>query len=407
MLGGVGARIYLVRLALGDGMRTPMPMRQFAALLAKDSGRPYDASMISLMETGKRRATLEDIVTIAGKDPQRRGRSWLAFADGETSTEVTDEVLTILGGSIPTSSFRDLSDSEYRESLIAEVVAYLNLIQAVANLVGGSRAIQNVAERRVEMVNELLALNDHPHLIAYREAITAYVTNEINEVKHGTNDQFFVRPAPRAAEMVPDEKFKIESLYRHGPTLSIISYAARILDEEVSPNLGRRAFYEMTIDEFREESERWMTGLFLVLLVWHGVRKGADTSARISKFANEVSREVDKLPGKLEIAEYAAHFASWFNFHRDMARHKMAESAPSEPPRANRKPGPGSDESLRLPPMPRAQPSEHVKELNAAIEKMRLTEELPPKSSPRQRAKAKKSRKKTAAKKATRNDKKS
>jgi hypothetical protein len=36
VLGGVGNRIYLVRLGLGDGMRTPMPMRKFATLLTDD-----------------------------------------------------------------------------------------------------------------------------------------------------------------------------------------------------------------------------------------------------------------------------------------------------------------------------------------------------------------------------------
>ena len=79
MAESVGQRVYLVRLALGDGVRDAMPMRQFADLLHIVSGETYSASTISDIETGKRRVTLEDVATIAATDPLHRGREWLAW----------------------------------------------------------------------------------------------------------------------------------------------------------------------------------------------------------------------------------------------------------------------------------------------------------------------------------------
>lgn len=78
----VAQRVYLVRLALGDGVREPMRGADFAARLSAASGRKYTANTVSEMETEKRRVTLDDVDVIARLDPKQRGREWLAWGDG-------------------------------------------------------------------------------------------------------------------------------------------------------------------------------------------------------------------------------------------------------------------------------------------------------------------------------------
>lgn len=74
-----GKRVYLIRLALGDGFKVPMPMAAFAALLTERSGVAYDSSMISRMESGDRKVTLEDAPRLAALDPEHRGPGWIAW----------------------------------------------------------------------------------------------------------------------------------------------------------------------------------------------------------------------------------------------------------------------------------------------------------------------------------------
>jgi len=78
----VGERIYLIREALGT-RRDPMPLEEFARLIVTRTGASYDKSILSRMETGDRKVTLEDIEALAAVDPLKRGRSWLAFGEGE------------------------------------------------------------------------------------------------------------------------------------------------------------------------------------------------------------------------------------------------------------------------------------------------------------------------------------
>lgn len=79
-LGGdtIGKRFYLVRLAHGDGVRDAMPMREFAALVRRLTGRKVNASALSDIETGKRkRIDVTFTVAIAEVDPLQRGLDWL------------------------------------------------------------------------------------------------------------------------------------------------------------------------------------------------------------------------------------------------------------------------------------------------------------------------------------------
>lgn len=79
----VGQRVYLVRLACGDGVRKAEPMREFAERLS-DEGRPFYASRISDIENDNSQPTLEEVDRIAAVDPLNRGRDWLGWGAGET-----------------------------------------------------------------------------------------------------------------------------------------------------------------------------------------------------------------------------------------------------------------------------------------------------------------------------------
>lgn len=78
--------MYLIRLALGDGVKNPLPLIEFAALIKKRRRVTYDPSAISRMENGERKVTVEDIETIAPLDPKQRGRPWLAGWDDDDLT---------------------------------------------------------------------------------------------------------------------------------------------------------------------------------------------------------------------------------------------------------------------------------------------------------------------------------
>lgn len=76
-----GKRIYAVRLALGDGWKKPMTMADFGALLTKrcKGAVTYDSAKIARLESGERRASIDDVAVIASVDPEKRGREWLAW----------------------------------------------------------------------------------------------------------------------------------------------------------------------------------------------------------------------------------------------------------------------------------------------------------------------------------------
>ena len=74
-----GERLFLIRAALGRGIRKPMPQRDFAELLAQQRGRSYDASKISMIEQGKQRMSIDDAEDFAAVDPEKRGAPWVVF----------------------------------------------------------------------------------------------------------------------------------------------------------------------------------------------------------------------------------------------------------------------------------------------------------------------------------------
>lgn len=78
-----GQRLYLIRLACGDGVKNPMFIDDFVALVERTTGHRYDPAAISRSENGKRDITVDDAIRFAAVDPKQRGKAWLAFGDDE------------------------------------------------------------------------------------------------------------------------------------------------------------------------------------------------------------------------------------------------------------------------------------------------------------------------------------
>lgn len=90
----IGQRFYAIRLALGDGVRKAMPMREFVALVKKRTGREIHASELSGIERDTRKVVdVNDVAAVAAVDPLRRGRDWLAW--GLTPGEIRVDVSSI------------------------------------------------------------------------------------------------------------------------------------------------------------------------------------------------------------------------------------------------------------------------------------------------------------------------
>lgn len=82
-----GDRVYLVRLALGDGKRNAMSLADFDDLIATATGRRIHASELSRIERHVRSAILEDAEAIARVDPQGRSPAWLIWGDSSGTQE--------------------------------------------------------------------------------------------------------------------------------------------------------------------------------------------------------------------------------------------------------------------------------------------------------------------------------
>ena len=94
-----GKRVYLVRLARGDGVKNPERLEDFASALSALSGKRYDGSMISRMENGGRTVSIRESELIASLDPLRRSPAWVAFGDEKAPAETGAEDVT--EGAVP------------------------------------------------------------------------------------------------------------------------------------------------------------------------------------------------------------------------------------------------------------------------------------------------------------------
>jgi hypothetical protein len=81
-----GERLFLIRAALGTGLKNPMLIDDFVALVQRETGVTYDPSAISRTENGGRKLSLDDVPPFAAVDPLRRGKLWLAWGEQSDTT---------------------------------------------------------------------------------------------------------------------------------------------------------------------------------------------------------------------------------------------------------------------------------------------------------------------------------
>jgi hypothetical protein len=79
-----GNRLYLIRLACGDGVRTPEPLDRFAERVREATGKAYNPMTLSLLERMKQGWRLIDVRALAAVDPLKRGATWLSALDVES-----------------------------------------------------------------------------------------------------------------------------------------------------------------------------------------------------------------------------------------------------------------------------------------------------------------------------------
>jgi hypothetical protein len=83
MADSVGQRLFLIRLACGDGVRKAEPLPEFAERVQRGTGQAYHPSTISLLERMKQGWRLDDVRAFAAVDPLKRGAAWLSALDVE------------------------------------------------------------------------------------------------------------------------------------------------------------------------------------------------------------------------------------------------------------------------------------------------------------------------------------
>ncbi len=76
-----GDRLFLIRLACGDGFKSAEPIPEFSKRVEAATGRKYHDATISLLERMKQRWKLDDVDAFASVDPKDRGPAWLAWGD--------------------------------------------------------------------------------------------------------------------------------------------------------------------------------------------------------------------------------------------------------------------------------------------------------------------------------------
>ena len=85
-----GIRLYLIRLACGDGVRHAERAEEFLERVRKKTGQEIHPSVLSRLEGGRRRLQLDEAEAFAAVDPLKRGPAWLAFGNARfPETDVT------------------------------------------------------------------------------------------------------------------------------------------------------------------------------------------------------------------------------------------------------------------------------------------------------------------------------
>lgn len=93
-----GKRLYLIRLACGDGVRTAEPLKAFAARLKRETRETYHPNALSLLERDEQGWRVSDVEILCRVDPLERGRVWLAFGEDVEAGQASDAPPDTLDG---------------------------------------------------------------------------------------------------------------------------------------------------------------------------------------------------------------------------------------------------------------------------------------------------------------------
>jgi hypothetical protein len=84
-----GERLYLIRLACGDGLRKAESMAEFVGRVARRTGERYHPNAVSLLERNQQQWRLLDVRAFAAVDPLNRGEIWLSTLSESASLPVS------------------------------------------------------------------------------------------------------------------------------------------------------------------------------------------------------------------------------------------------------------------------------------------------------------------------------
>lgn len=93
-----GDRLYLIRLACGDGVRNAEILKAFKARIQKRTGRIYHTNALSLLERNEQGWRIEDARILAAVDPKGRGPIWLSALEHAAPVERPQEFPPTAGG---------------------------------------------------------------------------------------------------------------------------------------------------------------------------------------------------------------------------------------------------------------------------------------------------------------------
>lgn len=78
-----GNRLYMIRLACGDGVREPESLEDFAERVRRKTKRKFLPMTLSLLERDKQKWLVEYSETFAKVDPLKRGPAWISHGPAE------------------------------------------------------------------------------------------------------------------------------------------------------------------------------------------------------------------------------------------------------------------------------------------------------------------------------------
>lgn len=85
-----GDRLFLIRLARGDGRRRAESLADFVRHVLTATGEKYHPTTVSMLERNQQSWRLDDVRAFAAIDPLRRGEVWLSALRDAAATPLRD-----------------------------------------------------------------------------------------------------------------------------------------------------------------------------------------------------------------------------------------------------------------------------------------------------------------------------